>query len=265
MLFIILELICLNLIRKNNYHNEAISNSSNAIVGWTIGVVGKVGDFFDQTRQTEDLAQKYAEQTTLLFELRQKEEQFYLSKLDESKIYQYKFIPAKVSKNSISSKTNNFITIDKGTEQGVRPGMGVISPDGLIGIVYSSSDNFSKVTSVLHSKQSFSGRIKSNQVIGKIKWDGEDSRIVNLLDVLRHERFIVGDTVETSGFGAIFPPGITIGYISESSLTAKDKTHKIKVKLSTDMASLHHVLVINNKLQKEQLDLENLDNNLLSE
>lgn len=256
MLFVLLEVICLFLIKSsNNYHSEALNNSSSAIVGWTMEVVGKAGDFFDQSRQTEDLAHKYAEQTTLLSELRQKEEQFYLSKLDESKIYQYKFIPAKVTKNSIF-KDDNYITIDKGTEQGVRPGMGVMSPDGLVGIVYASSDNFSTVTSVLHSKKRFSARIRSNKVIGSIKWDGKSPRFVKLLDILRHERFIVGDTVETSGFGSRFPPGIPIGYISSQSLKVDDKAHDITVKLSTDMASLHHVLVINNKLQEEQLELE---------
>ncbi len=260
MLFIVLEVICFSLI-KSNYIKVTALNSSNAAVGWTMNALGKVGDFFDQPRQTEELSKKYAEQTTILQELKQKEKQFFLSQLDDTKIYQFKYIPAKVTKNSLF-KANNFITIDKGTEQGVRPGMGVISPSGVVGIVNNSTDNFSRVASILHSKLNFSARLRTNDVIGKIKWNGENPREVELLHIPRHARFVVGDTVETSGYGAIFPEGIMIGRISSKELKEQDQFYRVKVKLSADLFSLHHVLVINNKLQAEQRAIEAMSNQL---
>lgn len=166
----------------------------------------------------------------------------------------YFYVPSRVVHNSVQ-KQYNFITLDRGKKHGVFRDMGVISDQGLVGIVIESSANFSTVIPVINRDFRLSVKIKSNNYAGILQWEGISPRHAVLTEIPFHVTMSQGDTILTSGFSAIFPEGILVGEI-ESFTLEKGNFYDIRVRLSTDFQSLFHVNVIRNFRQEEQLNLE---------
>ncbi|MDQ3290820.1 MAG: rod shape-determining protein MreC, partial [Bacteroidota bacterium] len=172
----------------------------------------------------------------------------------------HEYIPAKVINNSVR-QLNNFLTLNIGAINGISPGMGVISAEGLIGRVKTVSPHFATVTSLLHSKMFVAAKIKSrlpgtNNTIGTIKWDGEDARVALLDYVPLDKKIVKGDTIVSSGYNAVYPEGVMIGTIISASREPDKSFYTIKVKLSVDFSRLAFVYVVKNKYQAEQDSLE---------
>ncbi len=155
----------------------------------------------------------------------------------------YRLIPARVINNSIA-RPDNYLTLDVGAAQGVRPGMGVVGPTGVVGRVKVVSDQFATVVSVLHSKTSIGARIRRDGTIGSLRWDGGDARFASLEFVPRHVRVIHGDTIVTSGYNAVFPPGLVIGHVSALKQDPEKGFRTIRVRLATDFARLLTAYVV---------------------
>jgi rod shape-determining protein MreC len=136
--------------------------------------------------------------------------------------------------------------------------MGVISDQGLVGIVLESSANFATVIPVINREFRLSAKIKTNNYSGILQWDGVSPRFAMLTEIPFHVILTVGDTILTSGFSSIFPEGIEVGRIESFSLE-KGNFYDIRVELFTDFQRLFHVNVIRNYRQEEQLNLENLN------
>lgn len=163
----------------------------------------------------------------------------------------FTYIPAKIISNS-TNKLQNFIIIDKGRAQGIQKDMGVVSPNGVVGIVSSVSDNYSYVISFLNTTQSVSAKIAPSQAFGPLVWEGRRTNYATLSEIPYHIKFMVGDTIYTSGFSTMFPPDIPIGTARKSSLI-KGTHHRIQVKLFQNFNTLRFVnVVVNNN--KEELD-----------
>jgi rod shape-determining protein MreC len=133
--------------------------------------------------------------------------------------------------------------------------MAVTSGEGVAGVIVGCSDNYSVAMSMLNLDFRLSARIKSNGYFGSLSWDGRDYRHAVLSEIPQHVTFGVGDTVETTGFSAIFPEGVLIGTVSDLEKSGGD-FYRIKVALITDFKKLHFVNVIGNLRKKEQLELE---------
>ena len=168
--------------------------------------------------------------------------------------YRYYYLPSRVIHNSVN-KQYNFITLDKGKKDGVFKDMGVISDQGLVGIVLESSNNFATVIPILNRDFMLSVKIKSNNYAGILQWEGDSPLFAVLTEIPFHVTISEGDTILTSGFSSIFPEGIEVGHI-ESFVLEKGNFYDIKVKLSTDFQQLFFVNVIRNFRQEEQLNLE---------
>ena len=167
---------------------------------------------------------------------------------------QFDFVSAKVVNNTVNRFTN-FITINKGEEDGLKPGMAVISSMGVIGKVRTVSRHYSVVTSILHVDVEVSALLKRTGHFGTAQWDGQDPDYVKLKFIPRHVEPVKGDTVVTSGYNAIFPEGIMIGLIDEVRLT-DELFYDLKVKLSQDFRKLSYVEVVKNSLKAELDSLE---------
>ena len=139
---------------------------------------------------------------------------------------------------------------------GLAPGMGVISSTGVVGKIKSCSEHYSVVISILHSEYSVSAKLKRNNEIGSIKWKGTNPDVVDMGEVSRYKTVKIKDTVVTSDFNYVFPPNITIGYVKKVGVKPDQTFHEIDVQLATNFHTLSYVYVINNKLEKEQRDLE---------
>jgi rod shape-determining protein MreC len=253
--FIILEVISGYLIVHNNrYQNAAFFNSSNHIAGSILHTSDNIYSYFSLKEVNEILAEENAR---LRAQLTNQEEK------DTSSLFindpelndQYNFLAAKVIKNS-TDMYNNFITIDKGSLNGVEPGMGVISPDGVVGKVKSVSRHYATVTSILHTDGLVSSIIKQSGVFGSLKWEGKDATTASLLYIPRHIKVTKGDTITSSGFNAIYPAGILIGTVNEIDIKGNAAFYDIKVTLSTDFSKLGYVYVVQNKLKFERDSLE---------
>lgn len=168
---------------------------------------------------------------------------------------EYQFISAKVI-NSSTNKLQNYITLNKGAVDGVRVDMGVISDEGVVGIVKTVSNRFSVVIPVLNPKIEISCKFKSSNYSGPLKWSGEDYRFANLNDIARHVELSLGDTLITSGLTSTFPEGVPVGNIEDFKIRESDAYYKIKVKLAVNFRTLSHVKVINYLNYKEQRNLE---------
>jgi len=168
--------------------------------------------------------------------------------------YQYSFVPGKVVRNSVY-KQFNYMTLDRGRKDGVFSDMGVISDQGLVGIVLEASNNYATVIPVINRDFRLSVKIKSNDYAGILQWDGESPRVASLNEIPFHVSLTEGDTIVTSGFSAIFPDGILVGTIDSYALD-KGNFYDIRIRLSTDFQGLFHVNVIRNFRQEEQRNLE---------
>jgi rod shape-determining protein MreC len=166
----------------------------------------------------------------------------------------YSYITAKVLNNSVN-KQYNYITIDKGLLDSIKPDMAVISPNGVVGIVESVSDHYALIISLLNRNLKVSAKIKKNNYFGSFEWSGEYYRLGYLNDIPQHVNLAVGDTVVTSGFSDIFPSGVLLGCIADYKLKG-GTFFNIDLTLTTDFKNLSFVYVVTNFKKDEQLKLE---------
>jgi rod shape-determining protein MreC len=167
----------------------------------------------------------------------------------------YEYTSAKLTSNSVN-KQYNFFTINKGKKSGLATGMAVIADGSIAGVISGCSENFSIVMPLINLDFRLSARIKSNGYFGSLMWDGKDYRTAVLNDITQHVAVSVGDTIETTGYSAIFPEGVTIGVVSDYEKSGGD-FYMIKVQLKTDFRKLHYVDIVANKRKDEFIELVN--------
>jgi rod shape-determining protein MreC len=167
----------------------------------------------------------------------------------------YLYIDTKVINNS-TNKQYNYITLNKGKNHGIEPEMAVVSDKGIVGIVREVTNNYSSVMSLLNLKLKINGKIQRNDYFGPLSWTGKGHSKATLTDIPHHVEILVGDTIVTSGYSAIFPEGYMIGIVSDFKLKGGNY-FEITVNLATDFKNLSNVQVIENLFREEQIELEN--------
>ncbi len=165
---------------------------------------------------------------------------------------QFSMIEARIIDNSVR-KRDNMLVINVGSDDGVEPEMGVVSGTGVVGIVSAVTSHYALVMSVLNSHSSISCRLRGTEYFGYLKWKGGSPLRACMDDVPRHAHIKKGDIVETSGFSAVFPAGIFLGRVAEIKNSSDGLAYELEILLSTDLANLRNVGVINNQ-NKAELD-----------
>jgi len=165
----------------------------------------------------------------------------------------YVFTAAKVINNSTNGLFNN-ITINKGSKHGFKSDMGLVSANGVVGIIKNVSTNYSSAMSLLNKNLKLTAKIK--QYTGSFAWDGLDARYAQLKEVPNHASIQKNDTISTSGYSSIFPEGFLIGTIEDFDLKEGSNFYDIKIKLATDFYKLRRVDGVENLNRKEQIELE---------
>jgi rod shape-determining protein MreC len=260
-LFILLEVISFALLfRFNNYQGSAFFTSSNQMAGMVYEAANNVTGYFHLKSINDDLVQKNVELELQMERLRSAlmeltSDSTGLERMKSDALKGYDIYRANVINNSLTH-VDNYITLDKGENDGIRSEMGVINGSGVVGIVYHTSANYSVVIPILNSKSSISCKIKRSDYFGFLKWDGGSSEYATVKDMPRHSLFSLGDTIVTSGHSAVFPGGIPIGTVEDMSDSHDGLSYLLKVKLFTDFGRLNDVRVIAQKGQEEQLELE---------
>lgn len=260
-LFILLEVVSFALLfRFNNYQGSIFFTSSNYAAGAVYKTANQVTGYFHLKSINDDLAQKNVELELQLESLREKFADLTIDSTDIERIKKesltgYDIFKAKVINNSLTH-ADNYITLDKGEKDGIKSEMGVVDGNGVVGIVYMTSDHYSVVIPVLNSKSSISCKIKRSDYFGFLKWDGGASNYAIVKDMPRHSLFSLGDTIVTSGHSAVFPSGIPVGTVEDISDSHDGLSYLLKVKLFTDFGKLNDVRVIARKGHDEQTILE---------
>jgi rod shape-determining protein MreC len=211
--FVFLEIIAFSLlVRFNSFQNARVYSIRHAIVGRISKTNSDFTNYLSLEKQNKELVEENARLYNQLplskYSLKDN------SYTDSINSQLYRFIPAKVINNSVN-KQYNFITIDKGSINGIKADMGVIGPNGLVGVVKTTTKHFSSVVPILNREFFPNARIKNSNFFGYIEWPGINYREVKLKDIPLHARINIGDSIETSGFTATFPEGLLIGTISD--------------------------------------------------
>ncbi|MCA6450099.1 MAG: rod shape-determining protein MreC [Chitinophagaceae bacterium] len=168
----------------------------------------------------------------------------------------FTWLPAKVVGNSYTLQ-NNFITIERGSDQGVTKGMAAVSSTGIVGVVVETSANFSKIMSLIHRNSKVSAMLKKDESAGSIEWDGTDPGYLTLRNVTKGAKVAKGDTVVTSNYSANFPSKLMIGTVAEISSESSSNFYNLKIKTATNFFSLQYVYLVANVRYAEQVQLEN--------
>ncbi len=167
----------------------------------------------------------------------------------------FTWLPARVVGNSYALQAN-FIYIERGSNQGVKKGMAVMGPQGIVGVVVETNNNFSKIMSLLHRNSKVSAMLKKDNTTGSLEWDGTDPSYLTLRNVSKGAKVAKGDTVLTSNYSANFPSQLVIGTVAEIASESASNFYTLKIKSATNFFSVQYVYLIENVRYAEQVQLE---------
>jgi len=262
--FLFLVLLGASLIILINYNQTYQAVFSN-IASETTGKVGsqynKVEYYFKLKKTNEALAAENAQLRDLLKQSFDSPDTSNVIKIDSllkdtlGRVRRFSFLPAKVVNNDVSDQ-NNYITLYRGSKQGVRTDMGVIGPEGVVGRVISVSDNYSLVMSLLNRNSKVSAMMKKGFYTGLADWDGKDPRYIELHNIPKSAKIAVGDTVVTSSYSGSYPPGIMVGRVAAIEGDPASGFYELKIKTATDFFSLQYAYLVDNMTIVEQKELE---------
>ncbi|WP_304708378.1 rod shape-determining protein MreC [uncultured Rikenella sp.] len=258
LLFIALEAIAIGVFLHSNLYQKArLAGASDRLVSGIYDKLADIGEYFSLRAENRRLLDEIArlrslpQPVTPVLGHTAATDSIPVAEL----LQQYRYQPARVIRNSIS-KRENYITIDRGTVDGVEPEMALIADDGIVGYVVRCSDHFSVAVSILNTRDfRTSGRIQGSDFFGSIYWDGLNHREVILDEIPKYADMEVGDTVVTTNYSYIFPPDQPIGTV-ESFEMVNGTFYKVRVRLFTDLARLRRVYAVHYLEQEERRALE---------
>ena len=278
-LFLLLMILSLVLMSQNNYYQRTILiNTTNGFTGGLLSVTSNFSDYLKLKSANKALAEENAR---LLSQSKQLylntgienvpppdsglitgnystgEIRTYNSPLpDTTKLVpQYQFIAAKVISNSVNRR-NNYLKLNKGSLQGVRPNMAVVAPNGLVGQVVEVSSNFCSVMSVLNRNSRVSAKHKTSNQVGSLLWDGTSYRFGKLVDIPSHVQIFPGDSIISSGYSHVYPEGVLIGTVEEAKLESGASFYQVTVRFTADFNKLSYVYVVSNLMRNELMGLQ---------
>ncbi|MBQ1697988.1 MAG: rod shape-determining protein MreC [Bacteroidales bacterium] len=256
LLFIVLEVVSIiMLVKGDGRRNTVFHTSANYIIGNIYDFTWKYVGYFYLREENEMLMQQLLNIKVNSREYITADTAQFHDHKDSTGRLEYRLIPASVIKNS-TNRQNNFITLNVGSDNGVKPDMGVMSAAGAAGVVVAVSKHYALAISLLNRKTGISAKLKTSNFYGSMTWPGDDYRFTMLNEIPNHVELHKGDTVVTSGYSAIFPPGLPVATIEEYTRNSDDNFYNIKVKLLTDLKCLTNVFVIENIYQQERKELE---------
>lgn len=255
LLFILIEVFSITLlVNNNNFHKARFVNFTRQFAGKVYDKTSNFKQYLSLAEENERLASENNRLLNIIESTYKSDEIFFRSVDDTIYNQRYKYTRASIINNSINKK-HNILTLNKGSLQGLRPEMAVVSEGSIVGVIKGVSENYATVISLLNLDLRISSKVKKNGYFGSLNWNGEDYQTAILHEIPLHADIQVGDTIITSGFSSIFPEGIIIGFIQDFE-EKSGSFYEIDVRLSTDFKKLNNVNVIGNLLQTEKNELE---------
>lgn len=248
LVFIFLEVIALAIFIQSHYYQSArFVSSAHAWTGSFLEHFENSKDYLSLKKINQILAEENAA-------LRSKAFTSDLSPANPH-LTPHQYISAKVIKNSFN-KRNNYLTLNKGSKDGIQSGMGVCVKDGVVGIVRDVSNNYATVMSVLNKQTVISTRFQKSNHFGEITWDGKSHHFAQLQSVEKYVDVSIGDSLVTNSFSSIFPDGILLGTVNRYNRDKSENFYSIEVALGVDYSNIDFVYVIKTPQKKERQELE---------
>jgi len=259
LLFLFLEVISLVFVfNYNHYQKVQYLNSANYATASVFNTFNSVIQYFELAKVNKTLAEENARLKSTKDTLVAKNSVGdTVSGFTVQEELNYRYISARVINNSVN-KTLNYITLNKGKKHGVKPDMGIVSTQGVVGVVISVSESYSVGFSVLNNRWGVSAKLKKSGYFGPLSWEGGDYQIAKLNEIPFHVEMTVGDTIMTSSYSATFPEGVMIGTIKSFNKPDGESFYQIEVELATDFKSIHYVEVVDNLDKKQLIKLNEL-------
>lgn len=255
-LFIFLECICLFLIiRFNQGQNAIFLHSSNEIVSDFVQRKSRIKQSLDLKSQNDDLLGQNAKLIEEIVNLNR-----WIDKDSIEEKTQFEVMSANIVNNNIHT-VNNYITLDKGANDGIKKGMGVMADKGLVGVVNQTSAKYATAISMLNVNLRIAASIEGKDYFGYITWTGTDFFLFDLVGIPKHAEIEIGDKVVTSGHSSIFPKGLNIGEVEEYTIDGGGAFYKVSVRVDQDLSKTALVyIVLNHDFEEIQsLESENED------
>ena len=242
------------LFHNNPYQQHVYLTSANAVSASVYNGMSNVTSYFDLRDINEDLQERNALLEMEVISLRNQVNDLRLLTVDSTSIpanmSQYEFIVARVISNSISS-AHNYITINRGKDDGIRPEMGIVNQNGIVGTVDVVGAHASRVISLLNNNFRLSCKVKGSESFGSLVWDGKSPYYAVLEEMPRHVKYHRGDTIVTSGYSSVFPEGIIVGTIESDKKEVSDNFISLRITLTTDFTQLSTVRAIKSNIKAE--------------
>jgi len=253
-LFLGLEIFCFILIINfNKTQKDIYLNSINLFNGKLTERVDKTRDYL----KLQEINDSLTNENSKLIQRLINESRSNLPNLEMDIPEDYVIIPALVCDKTINLK-NNYITLCKGEKDGVKSGMGVISNNGVVGLVRSVSSDFSIVLPIINLLSRTSVSIKNSNYFGTMKWQDSNPLKMVVEEVPKHAKITEGDTIITSGYSTVFPKGIPIGKITNFYVEQGSANFSIDVEVNEDLARLEYAYIIDYKKKAQKDSLTNL-------
>lgn len=255
---------CVLLSNYDDYHTSVMLTSANAVTGRVYSTASGITGYFNLRDINKSLQESNAMLENEILNLRNELAEYKAlasDTLSHDIEKRFDYVVASVINNS-TRHPRNYITINRGTLDGINPGMGVVDQNGIVGIVNVSGPHTSRLISLLNETQHFSVKIKDTPFVGSLSWRGGDPATAYVEEVPRHAKFHIGDTIVTSGFSTTFPYGINVGTIMNRIRTSDDNFYILKIRLSADFRTLSTVRVIKDIYKTELDSLSNFDINV---
>lgn len=252
-LYIVAGLVLL--FSSNPFQHHVYLTSANVVSSGVYGAANSVTSYFSLREINEDLQRRNSdlelEIQRMKDVIRDYQQQIYADTMTvDSALSRYSFLIAHVINNS-TTHAHNYITIEKGRHDGVEPEMGVIDQNGIVGVVNVVGDHTARLISVLNPYLRLSCKVKGEDQVGSLVWDGKDPGEAILEELPKHAKFVKGDTIVTSGFSSVFPEGVPVGTILSGTRDREDNFYTLRVKLFTDFTTLSTVRVIRDMMKDE--------------
>lgn len=259
--FLVLQIIALSMLfRYNKFHEATFNGVAKEVTGGLYDRANNVEYYFHLKKTNDSLATENARLRNMLannFEGADTGSRIITdtATLDSVKhTRKYLWREARVSNNSTSTQ-NNYITIHRGENQGVRRDMGVISSSGIVGTVVNTSANYSTVMSLLHRQNRMRASLKKSGETGTVQWDGNSPLYLTLIDIPKSAKVNKGDSIVTS-YSDRFPPGLLVGTVYDIIDDKSTNFYTLRLKPGTNFFNLQYVYVIENLQRDEQKQLE---------
>jgi rod shape-determining protein MreC len=260
--FLLLQITALSfLFRYNKYHEAAFMNVAGEFTGSINQRFSRAEYYFHLKQINAQLASENLRLNQLIKENYEKVDRNGKSVLDTvqtdslREIRRYTWLGANVVGSTVNTQVN-FMTIHRGFLQDVRPNMGVVSPQGIVGTVVNVSDHYASVMTLLHRQYRVVVKLKNGGERGTVEWDGVSPLFITLKDIPKSAKVKEGDSVVTSPTSFLFPGNLMVGTIAQIIDDKSSNFYTLKVKPATNFFNVEYVYVIANTQYIEQKRLE---------